>query len=477
MVFGQPNLKSILTAQRDAFLRDGPPSLQVRRDQLTRLGDQLIRYQDEIIQAISDDFGNRSPQETLIGDIGNTLKSIGHARKNLKRWMAPKRMQIEPELRPGSGRVHYQPLGVIGIISPWNYPVFLALSPLVGALAAGNRVMIKPSELTPNTSTLLKALIAETFRDDEVMVVPGGPQVAQEFSSLKFDHLLFTGSTNTGRKVMAAAAENLVPVTLELGGKSPAILGADYAVVRAARRIAFGKFFNAGQTCIAPDYCLVPETLVEPFAKALRKSIVAMYPTLLANPDYTSIISEDHYGRLLNLLSNAKERGAQIVKINPADEALVDARKIAPTLVLKAADNMKVMDDEIFGPILPILPYKTIDDAIAFINARPRPLAIYHFSKDKTERHEVLSRTTSGGVTLNDTLLHVSAESLPFGGVGDSGMGNYHGWYGFRTFSHEKAVFQQTLFNGAKLLRPPYGLMARLITRKLVPKKKQSKAA
>jgi coniferyl-aldehyde dehydrogenase len=372
--------------------------------------------------------------------------------------MKPRRRPIRWMFQPGSGRILYQPLGVVGIVSPWNYPVQLALSPLAGALAAGNRIMIKPSEITPRTSALLEKVIAEIFDPDEVAVVQGGPEVARAFAHLKFDHLLFTGSTDVGRRVMQAAAENLVPVTLELGGKSPALVAPDHPVGKAAERIAVGKLFNAGQTCIAPDYVLVPRGKEEAFVAAYRDAVSKLYPRLASNPDYTAIISERHYERLRHLIVDARERGARVHEINPANEALDDAqRKLAPVVLTDVPDHAKVMQEEIFGPILPVVPYGDVEDACRFIGARPHPLALYLFSHERTVAERVLARTQSGGVAVNDTMLHCVQEELPFGGVGPSGMGAYHGEAGFRTFSHARSVFHQARFNGAGMTKPPYG--------------------
>jgi acyl-CoA reductase-like NAD-dependent aldehyde dehydrogenase len=369
--------------------------------------------------------------------------------------MKPERRPISMMFRPGRGRVHYQALGLVGIISPWNYPVQLTLLPLIGAIAAGNRVMVKPSELTPETSSLLASLLGEVFSPDEVAVVQGGPEVARAFSRLKFDHLLFTGSTTVGREVMKAAAERLVPVTLELGGKTPAIVGPDYPLAKAAERIAVGKLFNAGQTCIAPDYVLVHAPQEAAFADAFAAAALRLYPTFEGNPDYSAIISERHRERLLGIVEDARRRGGRVRSVD--GEARPGARTLAPVILTGLPEEAAALRDEIFGPILPIVPYATLDDAYAYINARPRPLALYLFSDDRQTVARTLDRTVSGGVTVNDTLLHCVQEELPFGGVGDSGMGAYHGEAGFRTFSHAKAVFHQSRFNGGALTRPPYG--------------------
>ena len=361
-------------------------------------------------------------------------------------WFLPARTELRP-----------QPLGVIGIIVPWNYPVFLAVAPLAGALAAGNRVMIKMSEITPKTGALFAQLVARHFSPDQVAVVNGGTVVAQEFSALPFDHLLFTGSTEVGKHVMRAAANNLTPVTLELGGKSPAIIGPECNIDEAAEKILFGKCLNAGQTCIAPDYVLLPRAQEQAFATAAQRVVARLYPTLANNPDYTSIVSPRHVDRLNAYLHDAAARGAMVLPISPANESLEGTQKIAPTLIANVNDDMRVMHEEIFGPILPLVPYDNLDQAIAYVNARPRPLALYYFGNFDDHIQRVLNETVAGGVTVNDALLHVSQDHLPFGGVGPSGMGSYHGKFGFDTFSKLKPIYHQPALNGLHLFKPPYG--------------------
>jgi coniferyl-aldehyde dehydrogenase len=367
--------------------------------------------------------------------------------------MKPARRRVGLAFQPASARVVYQPLGVVGIIVPWNYPLYLAIGPLIGALAAGNRVMLKLSESTPSTGLLLKSLLAQIFPEDQVAVVLGEADLGIAFSQLPFDHLLFTGSTSVGRQVMRAAAEHLTPVTLELGGKSPAIVSAEVPLADAAERIAFGKTLNAGQTCVAPDYVLVPKNRVDGFVEAYRSVIRRFYPQLADNPDYTSIINERHHTRLQRYLEDAQGKGARVLPLFDQGQE----RRMPHCLLLDVNDDMQVMQDEIFGPILPIVPYDDIEQALAYINARPRPLALYYFGYDKAEQHRVLRHTHSGGVCLNDTLLHVAQDDLPFGGVGPSGMGHYHGHEGFLTFSKAKGVFIKQRLNAARLIYPPYG--------------------
>jgi coniferyl-aldehyde dehydrogenase len=451
-------LARMFTAQRAAFAAERDPTLAVRRDRLRRLALLTGGHETEIVAAVAADFGTRPAQETRLAELFMVDVGIRHARRHLPRWMAPRRVHTPLYLQPGTSRVLRQPLGVIGIISPWNYPFQLAILPAVAALAAGNRVMLKPSELTPRTSALLERLVAKYFSADEFTVVNGGADIGQAFSALPFDHLFFTGSTAVGRRIALAAAENLTPVTLELGGKSPALVhaGADLAVI--APRLAAGKLLNAGQTCIAPDYVLAPAGSVEPLAQRIAESVLAMYPTLAANPDYTSIINDRHRERLLALIDDAKAKGARAIVINPASEVLDGAtRKLAPTILIGVTPDMAVMQEEIFGPILPIEAYATLDAALSVINERPRPLALYMFGGDRAARRRVLAQTIAGGVTIDDTLWHFCNEELPFGGVGASGIGAYHGERGFLAFTHEKPVFTQPRIALTWTLQPPFG--------------------
>ena len=416
-------LDSTFALQRSAFAANPMPSAEQRIQWLKSLSELLTQQQDALVAAISTDFSNRSADETLLAELLPTVQGIRYARKRLRRWMKPSRRHVGLAFMPASARVIYQPLGVVGIIVPWNYPLFLAIGPLTGALAAGNRVMIKMSESTPVTSQLVKDLLARIFPEDLVSVALGEAEVGMAFSKLPFDHLLFTGATSIGKHVMRAAAENLTPVTLELGGKSPAIVSADVPLEHAAERIAFGKTLNAGQTCVAPDYVLVPRDRVDGFVSAYREVVQRFYPQLKDNPDYTAIINERQLARLTGYLQDAQAKGARIVPIYPEAQG----RRLPQSLVLDVTDDMKLMQDEIFGPLLPVVPYDRIEDAFAYVNARPRPLALYYFGYDKREQQRVLHETHSGGVCLNDTLLHVAQDDMPFGGVGPSGMGHYHG--------------------------------------------------
>lgn len=447
------DLDALLVRQRAAFRANPMPTAAERRRWLQALRELLLSEQEAIAQAISTDFSHRSADETRLAELMPSLHGINYAHKRLGRWMRPSRRRVGLAFQPASAKVVYQPLGVVGVIVPWNYPLFLAIGPLTAALAAGNRVMIKMSESTPQTSQLLKKLLGRVFPEDLVAVVLGESDVGAAFSQLPFDHLLFTGATSIGKHVMRAAADNLTPVTLELGGKSPAIVSADVPLKDAAERIAFGKGLNAGQTCVAPDYVLVPKDRVEDFVDAFRAAVRRFYPTLADNPDYTAIINERQLSRLSSYLGDAESKGARVIPL--FDEG--QGRRLPLAVLLDVSDEMQVMQEEIFGPLLPVVPYERLEDAFAYINARPRPLALYYFGYDKAEQQRVLSETHAGGVCLNDTLLHVAQEDLPFGGIGPSGMGHYHGHEGFLTFSHAKAVFAKQRFNAAALIYPPYG--------------------
>ena len=455
------SLENILARQRAAFLRDGPPTRAQRRADLKALRAAVLARRDEIEGALDADFGHRSRHETAMLEIMTLVQGIDYLTRNLRRFMAPERRHVALIFRSGSARIEYQPLGVIGIMAPWNYPLGLALMPLATAIAAGNRAMIKPSEFTPRTSDLLKRLLAETFPQEQVAVVTGDAALGAAFAALPFDHILFTGSTQVGRAIMKAASENLVPVTLELGGKSPVIVARGHADDHAASRIAFGKLANAGQTCIAPDYAMVHEDDLEAFAAAYGRAVTALYPAGPQSDDYTSIINDRHFDRLSGLVDDARAKGARVIAVGARPEgAQTRPHTLAPTLVLDANDGMTVMQEEIFGPVLPVLTYRDIDEAIAYVNANPRPLALYYFGADDADRRKVLALTTSGNVGINSTLLHYAQEDLPFGGVGPSGMGAYHGIEGFRSMSHAKGIYAQARWNAADLVRAPFGWFA-----------------
>ncbi|NMZ38490.1 coniferyl aldehyde dehydrogenase [Pseudomonas proteolytica] len=456
-------LQDLFAAQRRAYAANPMPPAAQRQQWLKALRDLLSDERQALIEAISNDFSHRSADETLFAELMPSLHGIHYASKHLKAWMKPSRRAVGIAFQPASAKVIYQPLGVIGVIVPWNYPLYLAIGPLVGALAAGNRVMLKLSESTPATGQLLKNLLAQIFPEDLVCVVLGEAEVGMAFSKLPFDHLLFTGATSIGKHVMRAAAEHLTPVTLELGGKSPAIVSADVPLKDAAERIAFGKALNAGQTCVAPDYVLVPEDRVDGFVAAYTQAVRGFYPTLADNPDYTAIINERQLARLNAYVKDATDKGATLVPLYDQGQA----RRMAHSLLLNVSDEMTVMQDEIFGPVLPIVPYRGIDQAFAYINQRPRPLALYYFGYNKAEQNRVLHETHSGGVCLNDTLLHVAQDDMPFGGIGPSGMGHYHGHEGFLTFSKAKGVLIKQRLNAAKLIYPPYGKAIQKLIQKL----------
>lgn len=455
-------LIDLMERQKAAQTVEGIPSAEIRIDRINRAIGLLVDHKDRLADALCQDYGHRSIHASWLTDLAGSIASLKHARAHVRRWMKPERRRVTPGLLGlfgATAHVEYQPKGVVGIISPWNFPVQLTFTPLAGVFAAGCRAMIKPSEFTSHTSDLMAELFATAFAETEVAVVIGGAEVGAEFAGLPFDHLLFTGATSIAYHVARAAAENLVPTTLELGGKSPAIIGRSADLKLAAKRVMLGKTLNAGQICLAPDYVMVPQERVTEFVEAAKSAVAAMYPGLKDNPDYTSVINQRHFERLNGYLDDARLKGAEIVEINPSGEDFRQQpfHKIPPTLILNTTSEMKVMQEEIFGPLLPVTTFRSIDEAIAAVNARPRPLGLYYFGTDKAEERQVLSRTVSGGVTVNDVLLHVGMEDLPFGGIGPSGMGAYHGVEGFRTFSHAKAVFRQSRLDITALLRPPYG--------------------
>jgi coniferyl-aldehyde dehydrogenase len=454
----QTDMEVLLARQRAAFLHSGTPTIHQRKEKLARLRAAMLAHRTQLEEAVSADFGHRSRHETAMMELVGVIQSIDYLTKHLRRFMKPERRHVAFTYRSGKAYVEYQPKGVIGVMAPWNYPVSLTLIPLATALAAGNRAMLKPSELTPRTSDVLKRLLAETFSTDEVAVVLGGPDVGAAFSALTFDHLLFTGSTQVGRKVMKAASDHLVPLTLELGGKSPTVVARGHVNARTVGSIVFGKLSNGGQTCVAPDYAFVHEDDVEAFVPLFDATVRVSYPDGPTSADYTSIVSNGHYTRLKNLIDDARQKSARVVEAGVSPESAARrTRTLAPTLVLGAHDDMAVMQEEIFGPILPVRTYRTMDEVIDYINARPRPLALYYFGNRDAECDKLLARTTSGNVGINNTMMHVAQDDLPFGGVGPSGMGAYHGIEGFRAMSHAKGVFVQGRWNLPSLLRAPFG--------------------
>ena len=465
-------LDQTLGAQRTAFLAELPVTAAVRKDRLTRAAAMIRDHATRFCDAMSEDFGHRSREQSMLTDIAASISPIRHALRHVDRWMARERRSVPFPLGLLGAKawVDYQPKGVVGVIAPWNFPVNLAMAPVAGAFAAGNRVMVKTSEFTPATGAAFEDVAPRYFAREELAFVSGGPDVGQAFAALPFDHLLFTGATGIGRHILRAAADNLTPVTLELGGKSPAIIGAGADIARAAERIAMGKMTNAGQICLAPDYALVPAAQEQALVDGLTQAASTMYPTLIGNPDYTAVVNDRHHRRLTEWLDDARAKGARIDVVNPAGEdfAGTNTRKMPLHLVRDVTDDMVLMQEEIFGPILPIVRYERIDAAIDRINRGLRPLGLYHFGSDTAERQRVLDRTISGGVTLGDVVLHDLMEDLPFGGIGPSGMGSYHGIDGFRTFSHAKAVFRQSRFDVAKIagVKPPYGKALSAILRR-----------
>ncbi len=451
------DLDVVLAKQKAAFNARPNPPWSERKANLQKLGKAIADHEAEFQKAISEDFGNRAYEETTIAEMLVIQGGISHALKHTKHWMRARRAPTALQYKPASNRIIPQPLGVIGIISPWNYPLQLAVMPLIGALGAGNRAMIKPSEYTPRLSDLLKRVLGTIFTEDEVYVATGGVKVASAFSALPFDHMIFTGSTSVGKIVAAAAAKNLVPCTLELGGKSPTIIDESANMDTAVARIANGKLLNAGQTCVAPDYVLMPSEKINSFSDAIIEKAEEFYPTFAGNKDYTSIIADSHYARLQDLLEDAENKGARIRVAGDDDkQQLAKERRVPLTVVTETTPDMKIMQEEIFGPLLPVVASETLEDSMQYVQSHERPLALYWFGEDKAKREKVLNETISGGVSINETAWHVVQEDIPFGGVGPSGMGAYHGEHGFETFSHMKGVFTQSRFSQGKNLFPPY---------------------
>lgn len=450
----EEHLRVALEQQRAAFASETFPTLAVRRDRLARVRQMTEKHAQDLAAAIAQDFENRARQETLLTEVFTVQSAARHAISHLPGWMKTRRVPTAMHFWPARNRLLRQPLGVVGVVSPWNYPYYLAMAPALAALAAGNRVLIKPSELTPATSELMARMVREHFAPEEMQVIVGDADVGRAFTSLPFDHLFFTGFTAVGRIVAQAAAKNLTPVTLELGGKSPALIDRSADIGVTAERLAFGKLLNAGQTCVAPDYVLAPREMVGPLADAILGRVRKMYPKLADNPDYTSIVSTRHFERLQGLLRDAQAKGARLV---PTHAETPPGRKLVPHLVLGATEQMTVMQEEIFGPLLPIIAYDKPEEALAYIQRHDRPLALYWFGRDSAAQRHAMEQTHAGGVTVNDCIWHLGQEEQPFGGVGASGIGSYHGEWGFRTFSKEKPIFEQTRFAGTKLFYPPYG--------------------
>ncbi|WP_101756854.1 coniferyl aldehyde dehydrogenase [Oceanicoccus sp. KOV_DT_Chl] len=459
-------LLDLVTRQRAAFKKEGYVAYETRVDRINRCIALLVDNQTAICDAVNTDFGCRSRHVTLMTDIFTSVSTLKNARKNLKKWMKPEKRKapIPMNLFGAKTVIKYQPKGVVGIMTPWNVPVNMIFSPLADILAAGNRVIIKPSEFTPATAEVMKTLFAKYFEETEIAFANGGPEVGAAFSSLPLDHIIFTGATSIGKLVMKAAAENLTPVTLELGGKSPVIVSDSMPIAEVAEKLITGKSMNGGQLCISPDYAFIPASRIEAFITTCKETIATQFPTLMHNPDYVALINERHFNRIKGYIDDAKEKGARIVELNPANEDWRDSsknphHKIPLHLIIEPTDDMLCMQDEIFGSILNVKSYRKLDDCIEYINDRPQPLALYYFGKNQDEQEHILDNTIAGGVSVNDIAMHFACDDAPFGGVGPSGMGNYHGFEGFKTFSHAKTVFKQGLVNLPKLAGtlPPFG--------------------
>lgn len=450
-------LSQTFEAQRAYFSKATYPDLATRKTALKQLKALLLDNQDAICAAISEDFGYRATKETLLLEMMTTIGDINYTLHNLRAWMKPERRAVALQFMPASNTVMYQPLGVVGIIVPWNYPLYLSVGPLISAIAAGNCAMLKMSEFTPHFNKALSRILSSKFPAEQISIIEGEADVAAAFSSLAFDHILFTGSANVGKHVMRAAAENLTPVTLELGGKSPAIIDSDIGMNDAVKRIIFGKCANAGQTCVAPDYLLVPKARLEECVSELKSQFTALYPEFDSNPDYSNIVNDRQYSRLLNTLHSAQAAGATIT--SATDKPYTEyqkGRKLPLQIVTHCPDSASIMQDEIFGPILPIVTYDNIEQAIKYINDRPRPLALYILSHSNKTQQQLLEQTHAGGVGINETIVHVGQEDMPFGGIGPSGMGHYHGKEGFLTFSKAKAIHKKGRIYSTSFIHPPY---------------------
>ena len=457
-------MMAVLEAQRADYIAQGHVSAATRIDRMRRGMTSVHKFQDQLVEALNTDFSCRPRELSLMTDVSASIVPFKSAIKHVKQWMKPeKRKTMFPlNLLGGRSWIEYQPLGVVGVISPWNFPANLTFGPLADVLAAGNRAMIKPSEFTPAVSEVMAQIVRDAWDEKEVALFTGGPEAGAAFSSLPFDHLLFTGATGVARHIMAAAAKNLVPVTLELGGKSPVLLSRSADIKQAISRIMMGKTMNAGQICLAPDYLMVPEESLDEVMAEIQAAVAQMYPKLLDNPQYTSVINDRHYQRLQDNLEDARAKGAEIIECNPAGEDFSHqqgTRKMPPTILKNPTDDMRILDEEIFGPLLPVKTYKDFNETIDYVNSRPRPLAAYYFGHDRSEERDVLDRTTSGGVCINDVIMHIMQEDLPFGGVGPAGTGVYHGRDGFKNFSHAKGIYRQPKFDIAGMagMRPPYG--------------------
>jgi len=457
------DMQSVLESQKKHFIKEGSPSIELRVDRLNRLKSLIMDNRYDLVDALNEDYGNRSKNTSIMTDAYSIIPDINNAIKNIKQWTSPKKRSSNFPfgLLGAKSYVRHEPLGTVGMISPWNFPVNLTFKPLAAIFAAGNQVMHKPSELTPLTASLIKELCDKAYDENEFATFLGGPEVGEAFTKLHFDHLLYTGSGNIGKHVMQSASQNLVPVTLELGGKSPVVIGKSADMKVSAKRIMFGKTLNAGQICLAPDYVIVHKDKKEEFISEAEIAIKDFYPTIKDNDDYSSIINERHFNRINSLIQDAKDKGAHINEINPSNEDFSQQQfyKIPPTIVTNTSDDMKIMNEEIFGPVLPVIEFDDLDDALSTINSKDRPLGLYYFGTDKSEESQIMNKTSSGGVTINNVVGHIQQKDLPFGGVGPSGMGRYQSYDGFKNFSNPRAFYKDVGFKFDKLfdgIRPPY---------------------
>ena len=456
-------MQRVLEAQKKFFIEEGSPSIELRIDRLNRLKTLIIDNRYEFVDALNEDYGSRSNNISLLSDAYGIIPDINNAIKNIKKWTKiDKRSSNFPfGLFGAKSYVKYEPLGTVGMISPWNFPVNLSFKPLAAIFAAGNQVMHKPSELTPITASLIKDLCDKAYDENEFATFLGGPDTGEAFTKLNFDHLLYTGSGAIGKQVMKSASQNLVPVTLELGGKSPVIIGNSADIKVSAKRIMFGKTLNAGQICLAPDYVIVHKEKKDEFISEVENVINEYYPSMKDNDDYSSIINQRHFDRINSLIEDAREKGADINQINPSNEDFSQQQffKIPPTIVTNTSDDMKIMNEEIFGPVLPVLEYENLNDALSTINSKDKPLGLYYFGSDTKEENTIMSNTSSGGVTINNVVGHIQQKDLPFGGVGPSGMGRYQSFDGFKNFSNPRSFYKDVGFKFDKLfegIRPPY---------------------
>ena len=457
------DMQSVLESQKKHFIKEGSPSIELRVDRLNRLKSLIMDNRYDLVDALNEDYGNRSKNTSIMTDAYSIIPDINNAIKNIKQWTSPKKRSSNFPfgLLGAKSYVRHEPLGTVGMISPWNFPVNLTFKPLAAIFAAGNQVMHKPSELTPLTASLIKELCDKAYDENEFATFLGGPEVGEAFTKLHFDHLLYTGSGNIGKHVIQSASQNLVPVTLELGGKSPVVIGKSADMKVSAKRIMFGKTLNAGQICLAPDYVIVHKDKKEEFISEAEIAIKDFYPTIKDNDDYSSIINERHFNRINSLIQDAKDKGAHINEINPSNEDFSQQQfyKIPPTIVTNTSDDMKIMNEEIFGPVLPVIEFDDLDDALSTINSKDRPLGLYYFGTDKSEESQIMNKTSSGGVTINNVVGHIQQKDLPFGGVGPSGMGRYQSYDGFKNFSNPRAFYKDVGFKFDKLfdgIRPPY---------------------